>query len=165
MASPPPDLTTLLASLAASGVDFVLVGALAAVAQGAPLTTQDVDVVHARTPENVDRLLAFLASVHARYRGHPADPPLRPTREVLLGPGHQLLMTDLGMLDVLGVVEGERGYEQLAKDAVAVAVSGATVRVLSLGALADLKRGSTAPKDRLTLAILQETLERSRGRG
>ena len=29
------------------------------------------------------------------------------------GPGHQLLMTDLGMLDVLGVVEGGRGYGDL----------------------------------------------------
>jgi hypothetical protein len=96
----------LLARLANSGVDFVLVGALAAVAQGAPLTTQDVDVVHRRTPENVDRLLAFLAQVNARYRGHPAVPPLHPTREALLGPGHQLLMTDLGPIDVLGVVEG-----------------------------------------------------------
>ena len=71
MASPPPDLTTLLARLASSGVELVVVGGLAAVAQGAPLTTQDVDVVHRRTPENVDRLLAILGPLrrvgrHAR---------------------------------------------------------------------------------------------------
>ena len=59
MASP-PSLTTLLARLAASGADFLLVGGLAAVAQGAPLTTVDVDVVHRREEGNVDRLLAFL---------------------------------------------------------------------------------------------------------
>ncbi len=45
MDSPPPGLATLLARLAASGTDFVLVGALAAVAQGAPLTTFDVDAL------------------------------------------------------------------------------------------------------------------------
>jgi hypothetical protein len=56
MPSPPAELTTLLRKLAASGAEFVLVGGLAAVAQGAPLTTQDVDVVHRRTPENVDLL-------------------------------------------------------------------------------------------------------------
>ena len=66
------DLTTLLEKLAASGVDFVLVGGLAAVAQGAPVTTFDVDIVPRRTPENVDRLLAFLAEIGARYRGRPA---------------------------------------------------------------------------------------------
>jgi hypothetical protein len=163
MASPPTDLTTLLARLAASGVEFVLVGALAAVAQGAPLTTQDVDVVHARTPENVERLLLFLSSVGARYRGHPAEPPLRPTRETLLGPGHQLLMTDLGMLDVLGAIEGDRGYGDLLPAAATVLVGGAPVRVLRLSALADLKRGSAAPKDRLTLAVLEETLRKTGG--
>jgi len=42
----PTNLTALLARLAASGVDFVLVGGLAAVAQGASFSTQDVDVVH-----------------------------------------------------------------------------------------------------------------------
>ena len=36
MDSQPSGLTSLLARLAASGTDFVLVGALAAVAQGAP---------------------------------------------------------------------------------------------------------------------------------
>ena len=69
MASPPAALTTLLAKLAAAGVDFVLVGGLAAVAQGAPLTTHDIDIVHRRAPENVDALFAFLSSANARYRG------------------------------------------------------------------------------------------------
>ena len=74
MDSPPSGLTTLLARLAASGTDFVLVGALAAVAQGAPLTTFDVDVVHRRGADNVERLLEFLASIDARYRGRPSGP-------------------------------------------------------------------------------------------
>ena len=52
-----PDLTTLLGGLVAARVELVLVGGLAAVAQGAPLTTHDVDIVHRRTPENVDRLM------------------------------------------------------------------------------------------------------------
>jgi len=43
------DLTTLLERLLAADVEFVLVGGLATVVQGAPLTTFDVDVVHRRT--------------------------------------------------------------------------------------------------------------------
>jgi hypothetical protein len=96
MVSPPSDLTTLLHDLAAAGVDFVVVGALAAVAQGAPITTHDVDIVHERSPANVDRLLAFLASVGARYRGRPGGQVLVPTREALLGTGHHFLMTASG---------------------------------------------------------------------
>ena len=150
----PPGLTTLLARLAASGTDFVLVGALAAVAQGAPLTTMDVDVVHRRDPVNVDRLLAFLDSVQA----------LRPTREALLGEGHHLLMTEMGPLDVLGVIEGGRGHGELVGSSVTVQVEGQPVKVASLRTLVELKRGSTSAKGRLALAILEETIRRQ-GRG
>lgn len=163
MASPPQRLTTLLARLAASGADFLLVGGLAAVAQGAPLTTVDVDVVHRRDAENVDRLLAFLESVDARYRGRPAGQVLRPTREALLGAGHQLLVTDLGPLDLLGAIEGGRDYPSLLPEAVAILVEGQPVRVVRLETLAELKRGATSAKDRLVLALLEDTLRQRRG--
>ena len=163
MASPPQSLTTLLARLAASGTDFLLVGGLAAVAQGAPLTTLDVDVVHRRDTDNVERLLAFLASVDARYRGRPAGQVLRPTREALVGEGHQLLLTTLGPLDVLGAIEGGRDYASLLPKSVAVEVEGQLVRVVRLEALADLKRAATTAKDRLVLAILEDTIRRRSG--
>ena len=160
MASPPESLTTLLARLAASGTEFVLVGGLAAVAQGAPLATVDVDMVHRREPGNVERLLAFLEGVDARYRGRPAGQVLRPGREALLGDGHHLLATALGPLDVLGAVEGGRGYESLRPETIEVQVEGQRVRVVQLETLAELKRGATNPKDRLVLAILEDTLRR-----
>ena len=163
MASPPQSLTTLLARLAASGADFLLVGGLAAVAQGAPLSTIDVDVVHRRDDGNVALLLAFLASVDARYRGRPAGQVLRPTREALLGDGHQLLITDLGPLDLLGAIEGGRDYPSLLPEAVTVSVEGHPVRVVRLEALAELKRGSRDSKGRLTFAILEETLRKKKG--
>jgi hypothetical protein len=65
----PRDLTSLIEVLLDEEVDFVLVGALAAVAQGAPVTTHDVDIVHARTPENLDRLMTALGKLGARHRG------------------------------------------------------------------------------------------------
>lgn len=161
MASPPTELTTLLTRLAASGTEFVLVGGLAAVAQGAPLTTQDVDIVHRRSVPNVRVLIDFLSSVHARHRERP-DAAIPPSREALLGAGHNLLMTDLGPLDVLGAVEGGRGYDELAPSAVGVAIGTATVRVVDLATLVELKRGATSAKDKLTLAVLEETLRRAR---
>lgn len=157
MPSPPTDLTTLLAKLAASGADFVLVGGLAAVAQGASITTQDVDIVHRRTPENVDKLLAFLGAVNASYRERPGA-AIPPSRQALLGPGHNLLMTDLGPLDILGKIEGGRGYDELVPTAVTVQVGGHPLRVLELATLADLKQGATSAKDKRTLAILEAAL-------
>jgi hypothetical protein len=158
MASQPGDLTTLLTSLAAAHVDFVLVGGLAAVAQGAPITTHDVDIVPRRTPDNVDRLLAFLTSIDARYRGR--QDVLHPTPSALLGVGHSLLMTNLGPLDVLGAIDEGRAFDDLVPHAIQIVVGGQQVRVLGLSMLAELKRRSTHPKDRYTLAILEETLRR-----
>jgi len=163
MPSQPLGLTTLLARLAASGTDFLLVGALAAVAQGAPLTTFDVDVVHRRGPDNIERLLAFLSAVDARYRGRPAGQVLRPEREALLGPGHHLLVTALGPLDLLGAIEQGRDYESLLPESITVEVEGQPVRVVRLRTLADLKRPGTTPKDRLVLEILEDTLRRGGG--
>lgn len=56
--SPHGDLQGLLLHLSAQKVEFILVGGLAAVAQGTPETTFDVDIVHRRTEPNVDRLLS-----------------------------------------------------------------------------------------------------------
>jgi hypothetical protein len=69
----PRHLTSILEVLLAEDVSFVLVDALAVVAQGAPLTTHDVDMVHARTPENLARLMTALAKLKARHRGWRRD--------------------------------------------------------------------------------------------
>ena len=61
-------LSEILEGLLNAQVDFILVGGLAAVIQGAPVTTMDVDVVHSQVPENIYRLLSFLKSVDAVYR-------------------------------------------------------------------------------------------------
>jgi hypothetical protein len=160
---PPATLTTLLARLAATGTEFVLVGGLAAVAQGAPLTTVDVDVVHRREPGNARRLHDFLVAIDARYRGQPAGRVLRPTLESLLGDGHQLLATSLGQLDVLGAIEGGRDFESLLPDTVELEVEGQKIRVVRLETLAALKRGADDPKSRYVLAILEATLQRADG--
>jgi hypothetical protein len=154
----PPSLTTLLETIVGAGVELVLVGGLAAAAQGAPIATFDVDVVHRRTPENVARLLAVIATIDARYRGH--TDVRRPTHAILSGSGRSLLMTTLGPLDVLGVIEGGRDYDALLPDTVDIPFRGHSVRVLSLATIVVLKRASTRPKDRAALPILEETLRR-----
>jgi hypothetical protein len=151
--SPPVSLTTLLAELAASGVEFILVGGLAAVAQGAPVTTHDIDIVPHRTADNIDVLCQFLRTHSAQYRGRPDR--LEPAAHALLGTGHHLLSTDLGPLDVLGAIEGGRDYEALIPHAITIDLDGRQLRVLSLEMLAELKRLSPHPKDKLMLAILE----------
>jgi hypothetical protein len=154
-----PSLESLLATLATSDVEFIVVGMLAAVAQGAPVTTHDLDIVHRRTPDNVARLVDLLVNkLDARYRGR--TDVLRPTVEILAGPG-SLLKTNLGPLDVLGAIEGGRDYDTLLPSSHRIEIAGHAVYVLGLAMLIELKRGSTRLKDQLALPILEETLKQS----
>jgi predicted nucleotidyltransferase len=57
------DLTRVLRAFADGGVDFIVVGGLAATFNGAIYNTQDVDLVHSRTPENVERILDLLGTI------------------------------------------------------------------------------------------------------
>jgi predicted nucleotidyltransferase len=156
------DLSALLDGLVASGVEFILVGGLAAVAQGAPITTMDVDIVHRQTLDNIKRLLAFLRSVDARHR-RPDDKVIEPDERDLLGPGQALFATRLGPLDVFGVIEQGRGYDELMAETEEIDLRGHRIRILKLETLVALKRLSKDPRDRHRLPILEDVLRQLRG--
>src|SRR5882672_5233809 len=64
----PPKFKEALEVFTHHRVDFVVVGGVAAVLGGAPISTFDLDIVHDRSPANVVRLLGALAELDARYR-------------------------------------------------------------------------------------------------
>jgi hypothetical protein len=68
------DLDALIQALLAANIEFIVVGGAAAVLHGAPITTQDLDIVHRRTAENVQRLSQLLAELDARFRGRDLRP-------------------------------------------------------------------------------------------
>jgi hypothetical protein len=150
-----------LRALVRHDVQFIVVGMAAGVLQGVPLTTLDVDVVHQRTPDNVDRLLEALAELKAVYRGDPRN--LSPAASHLLGPGHQLLTTINGDLDCLGAVDDGKGYDDLLQATKELMIgAGITVRVLELAMLIEVKRRAGRPKDLAALPILEATLDEMR---
>jgi len=151
------NLRELLEGLLRARVDFILVGGLAAVIQGAPVTTMDVDVVHSQSPENIARLLSFLRSVDAVHR-RLDDRLIEPEERDLSGKGHVLLTTRIGPLDILAVIEGGRSYEELLAHTVEIDFRGHRLRVLDLRALIELKKTSADPKDKQRLPVLKETL-------
>ncbi len=152
-----PDLSTLLEGLVAADIEFILVGGLAAVIQGAPVTTMDVDIVHCRSAENIGKLYAFLKSVGAFYR-RMDDVVIEPKTEDLSGTGHVLLTTRLGPLDVLAVIEDGNTYEDLIEHTVEIEFRDHPMRVLDLEMLIRLKKNSKDPNDKQRLPVLEETL-------
>jgi len=141
-------------------VEFIVVGGVSAALNGAPISTFDIDIVHNRTPENVAKLQAALTELNAVYRTHPGR-QLRPDTPQLQGPGHQLLVTDAGPVDVLGAL-GDVEYDHLLSDTAEFELDGpVAVRVLNLDRLIRLKEDLGREKDRAVLPILRRTLEES----
>ena len=159
------NLGAILDGLADAGVEFIVVGGAAAVMQGAPVTTLDVDVVHQRSPENIARLLGWLSIHDAYHRFDLANRRLAPTEAQLSGTGHVNLQTDLGKLDLLCELAPGEGYEQVLADAVWMTHGTRQVRVLGLERLIQVKAAAGRPKDRIVVPILIATLEERRKRG
>jgi predicted nucleotidyltransferase len=155
-------LTALVRTLHDAGIEFLVVGGLAAVLNGAPVNTFDVDVVHRRTPENVDRLIPLLESLDAVYRIQPAR-RLRPVRSALLSSGHQNLLTRYGPLDLLGEIGNGLGYEELLPRSKEILIAeNVRVRILNLETLIEVKEQLNGEKDRAVLPLLRSTLERQK---
>jgi hypothetical protein len=150
-------LSEILKGLLEEKIDFILVGGLAAVIQGAPFTTMDVDIVHSQSSENIDKLRAFLKSVGAVHRRFD-DKLIKPKESDLSGKGHVLLATRNGPLNVLAVIEEGQSYDDLLEHTVNIRFRGHTLQVLDLKTLIELKTSSTDPIDKQRLPVLRETL-------
>jgi predicted nucleotidyltransferase len=149
------DLFAILECLSRHDVDFIIVGGVSAVLNGAPVTTFDLDIVHSREPDNLDRLVEALTELDARYRYQTRD--LVPQRSHLESEGHQLLMTRAGPLDVLGSIDEGSSYRDLLSSSHTVEIEGRTYRVLDLDALIDIKIRAGRDKDRVMLGVLRQT--------
>ena len=96
---PEGNFIAILEALSASEIEFILVGGLAAVLDGAPVTTYDTDIVHSRNEANVKRPLVALDQLDAVFRIQP-DRRLKPSATHLAGLGHMNLITRHGPLDL-----------------------------------------------------------------
>jgi hypothetical protein len=146
----------ILFRLADEGVDFIGVGMVSAIVQGVPVTTIDLDIVHSRTPENVERLLRVLADLDAVARHEPRR--LRPDETHLLGPEHILLRTRFGDFDCLGTIDEGRSYEDLLPASVPLELEGRTLRFLSLREVLAIKKRAGRPKDLAAIPYIESTI-------
>ena len=156
---PQSDFAQILRILAAHKVDFIVVGGVCAVLHGAPIATFDLDIVHSRTRDNLNRLLPALDELKAHYRGQ-AGRHITPEESHLASPGHQLLMTAAGPLDLLGAVSEDLGFMDLLSHTSNIELgAGLVVRLLSLEKLIELKEAAGRDKDLAVLSVLKRTLE------
>ena len=161
---PEGKLIATLRALRDGGVDFILVGGLAAVLNGAPVDTFDTDVVHSRDVSNIERLLPVLESLDAVFRIQP-ERRLRPNASHLASADHLNLITRYGPLDLLGTIGRNLGYEDLMAHLAEMDIGEKLrIRVLDLETIIGIKEELGGEKDRAVLPILRRTLDEKRKR-
>jgi predicted nucleotidyltransferase len=155
------DLEAILQAL--RDVEFILVGGVAAAVQGAPLITQDVDILYRIEASNLARLEAALLTLDAVARDDPRR--LRFGMSHLQTKGHKLTITRAGALDVLGSINEEQlMFEDILPHTDLMDFDGMKIRVLRLAKLIELKRRLGRPKDLAVMPLLEATLKERRDR-
>lgn len=153
----------ILQALVDAGVDFVLIGGLAAQVHGSPSLTRDVDVCFGLDRGNIDRLAVALDALVAVRRDLPTDVHEPIDARALWAGDVFTLRTRYGDLDLLAHPDPGLAYEALADRSITAEILGVPVRVAGLSDLMAMKRAAGRPKDRIELEILgalREELDR-----
>lgn len=155
----------LIPKLHEAGVEFVVIGGVAALAHGAERTTQNLDVVAPMGLENVQRLIGCLQELRPRFRMRPDLPIVTPENQNLSRIKNLYLLTDIGQLDVSGLVEGVGDYAAVLKRAVDFDLGEGIgpCKVIDLDGLIDAKKTAGRPKDAPAVAELEVIRKRRDG--
>lgn len=150
-----PEFDEILRVMARHGVEFIVVGGVAAILQGSPLTTEDVDVVYRSSEENHHRLAEALRELKALYND-PAGRHIEPNVHRLATMRMHLLKTRCGRLDLLRSIGNDLTYEDLLGRSQEYNIAEYRVRVLDLEAIIETKEHAGRPKDQHALLFLRQ---------
>ena len=154
----------MLGELSRAGVEFIVIGGAAAVLNSVVYRTEDIDIVHRRDAENIERLMAVLERMDAHFRNDMQRRKLRPRASDFRGHGHILLRTIHGQLDVLCEITGQRGYEELLPYSVERLEEGLVLKVLDLPMLITVKTEAGRAKDFRAIPAMLVALEERKKR-
>ena len=146
----------LLERLSGRGVDYIVIGGVAATAHGSVRMTLDLDILYSREPANLSRIVEALTDIHPYLRGAPPGLPFRFDEKTLRNGLNFTFTTDLGDIDLLGQVAGVGDYPSALQDSLELEVFGNRLRCFSLDQLLSSKRAAGRPKDLEVIAELEE---------
>lgn len=141
----------LLENLARAEVNFIVVGGVAVALNGFVRTTEDVDILIERSPENVVRLLDALSRFG---EGHARELTAADFDEA---EGAIRIIEDFP-LDVFTMMRGKR-YSDLIHSIRRTRINDIEVQYLNAEALISIKEKSQREKDQIDISALRSALE------
>ena len=155
-----PDFETVVRRLNEHGVEFVLIGGIAAVAHGVSLVTFDVDVCCPFHTENLFKLQRALSDVHPVHRMTPQKLPFEITPQNVGMFRNLYLNTDIGTIDCLSEITAVGDYAAVLAHSVEVELSSGRCCVLGIDALIRAKQAVNRTQDKIAIAQLLAIKER-----
>jgi hypothetical protein len=149
------DPENLLTTAIAHGVEFKVIGAVAAWLQGNPSITHGLDLMPRMDADNAERLAAALNALSVRPPG--ADTPIELEGADFLGWKSQSFDTDAGPIDIVPKAAAVGGYEDVAT--VELRLGDISVRAITLDDVIASKEKLGRPKDTAALPALYATRE------
>lgn len=152
---PPLSADEILRRLVERGVDFVVIGGIAAVLHGSARNTFDLDICFATDDANLAALGDVLVALSARLKGVDENVPFVPDARTLRQIELLTLVTSLGELDVLARPSGAPPYRELRRNADRYDLGGFNVSVASIDDLIAMKQAAGRAKDLLDVEELE----------
>jgi len=146
------------------GVEFVIIGGMAARLRDTGHATIDIDICPSTDEANLSNLAAALQELGARLRveGDPYGVPFDPHPDMLRQVAMMTLITEHGPLDLCFAPAGfPDGYASLNKRASIIVVNAVDLPVASLQDVVTSKRAAGRPKDIVALPPLEAHLRRN----
>lgn len=145
----------ILRKLSEDGVEFVVVGGIAANFHGSALATFDCDVVIDLDAGNLDRLAKALSGFSPTFRHKKPPQSFDEAMAARGGWKNIYLDTTAGVLDCLGDIKGLGDFASCRSRSVEADFGAFKIRFLSREALIEAKKAMGRPKDLLTVAQLE----------
>lgn len=140
-------LSELHEALAQAGLQVILIGNAAAIIQGAPLMTRDIDFLVRDHPQVQKKLRKF-----AQIYGVKLTRPYEPTLKMIRAVGRPV------EVDFLVKLGSGKSFESIRSRSMEFKLGKRTVLVASLEDIIAAKEAAASPKDKAALPILKESL-------
>ncbi|HEY5044502.1 MAG TPA: hypothetical protein VII53_01445 [Solirubrobacteraceae bacterium] len=143
----PLDLREMFRVLAEHGVDYLVIGGVAAQVHGRRRTTMDLDVTPAPDPENFKRLAAALVALDAHPVALGSSAPTPTAEQLRVAPVVPPLSTRHGELHILNEVPGATAYAGMRTRALTTDLDGITMHIVGVDDLIRMKQTLGRPSD------------------